>query len=139
LTGIILPQAAFSLPINILILRTFFRGVPAELEDAAYIDGCSTAGFFWRIMLPLARPALATVAVLVMVTSWNAFLLPLLVLNTQSLWTLPMGVMNFSGEHGIDWAPILALVTLALIPPVIFYLLAQRQLIAGLTSGAVKG
>jgi raffinose/stachyose/melibiose transport system permease protein len=139
LPGVFLPQAAFSLPANILILRNFFRGVPAELEDAAYIDGCSTAGFFWRILLPLARPALATVAVLVMVASWNNFLLPLLVLNNQSLWTLPMGVMKFSGEHGVDWGPILAFVTLALIPPIVFYLLAQRQLIAGLTSGAIKG
>lgn len=139
LAGVFLPQAAFSLPTNILILRSFFRSVPAELEDAAYIDGCTSAGFFWRIMLPLARPALATVAVLVMVASWNNFLLPLLVLNNQSLWTLPMGVMKFSGEHGIEWGPILAFVTLALIPPLVFYLLAQKQLIAGLTSGAVKG
>lgn len=139
LGGVFLPQAAFSLPANILILRGFFRSVPAEIEDAAYVDGCSTAGFFWRIMLPLARPALATVAVLVMVASWNNFLLPLLVLNDQSLWTLPLGVMGFKGQYGIDWAPILAFITLALIPPLVFYLLAQQQLIAGLSSGAVKG
>ncbi len=139
LPGVFLPQAAFSLPTNILILRNFFRSIPAELEDAAYIDGCTPAGFFWRILLPLARPALATVAVLVMVASWNNFLLPLLVLNNQSLWTLPMGVMKFSGEHGIQWGPILAFVTLALLPAIVLYLLAQRQLIAGLTSGAVKG
>jgi raffinose/stachyose/melibiose transport system permease protein len=139
LPGVFLPQAAFSLPTNILILRNFFRSIPAELEDAAYIDGCTTAGFFWRILLPLARPALATVAVLVMVASWNNFLLPLLVLNNQSLWTLPMGVMKFSGERGIEWGPILAFVTLALLPAIALYLLAQRQLIAGLTSGAVKG
>ena len=139
LPGVFLPQAAFSLPVNILILRNFFRSIPAELEDAAYMDGCTSVGFFWRILLPLARPALATVAVLVMVASWNNFLLPLLVLNNQSLWTLPMGVMKFSGEHGIEWGPILAFVTLALIPAIALYLLAQRQLIAGLTSGAVKG
>ena len=139
LPGVFLPQAAFSLPTNILILRNFFRSIPADLEDAAYMDGCTTAGFFWRILLPLARPALATVAVLVMVTSWNNFLLPLLVLNNQSLWTLPMGVMKYSGEHGVEWGPILAFVTLALVPVVGFYLLAQQQLIAGLTAGAVKG
>jgi raffinose/stachyose/melibiose transport system permease protein len=139
LPGVFLPQAAFSLPANILILRNFFRGIPSELEDASYIDGCSTAGFFWRILLPLARPALATVAVLVMVSSWNNFLLPLLVLNNQSLWTLPMGVMRFQGQFGIEWSPILAFVTLAMLPAVLLYLLAQRQLIAGLTAGAVKG
>jgi raffinose/stachyose/melibiose transport system permease protein len=139
LAGVYLPQVAFSIPVNVLILRSFFRSIPSELEDAAYIDGCSLVGFFWRILLPLARPALATVAVLVMVVSWNNFLLPLLVLNERSLWTLPMGIMQFQGQYGTDWAKILAFVTLALTPAIIFYLLAQRQLIAGLTSGAVKG
>ena len=139
LGGIFLPQAAFSIPANVLILRNFFRSIPAELEDAAYMDGCTTFGFFWRILLPLARPALSTVAVLVMVSSWNNFLLPLLVLNEPSRWTLPMGVMQFQSQYGIEWAPILAFITLALTPAVVFYLLAQRQLIAGLTSGAVKG
>lgn len=139
LAGVYLPQVAFSIPVNVLILRSFFRSIPGELEDAAYIDGCSTVGFFWRILLPLARPALATVAVLVMVASWNNFLLPLLVLNERTLWTLPMGIMQFQGQYGTDWAKILAFVTLAIIPAVVFYLLAQRQLIAGLTAGAVKG
>ena len=139
LGGIFLPQAAFSIPANVLILRNFFRSIPAELEDAAYMDGCTTLGFFWRILLPLARPALSTVAVLVMVSSWNNFLLPLLVLNEPSRWTLPMGVMQFQSQYGIEWAPILAFVTLALTPAIVFYLLAQRQLVAGLTSGAVKG
>lgn len=139
LAGVYLPQVAFSIPVNVLILRSFFRSIPGELEDAAYIDGCSPVGFFWRILLPLARPALATVAVLVMVTSWNNFLLPLLVLNERSLWTLPMGIMQFQGQYGTDWAKILAFVTLALVPAIVFYLLAQRQLIAGLSSGAVKG
>lgn len=137
--GIFMPQVAFSIPINVLILRSFFRSIPGELEDAAYIDGCNIVGFFWRILLPLARPALATVAVLVMVSSWNNFLLPLLVLNERSLWTLPMGIMQFQGQYGTDWAAILAFVTLALMPVIVFYLLAQRQLIAGLTSGAIKG
>lgn len=139
LLGIILPQVAFSLPIAIFILRGFFRTIPVELEDAAYIDGCTTFGFFWRILLPLSRPALATIGVLNLVGSWNNFLLPLLVLNKEELWTLPMGVMQFQGQYGNDWAAIMAFVTLSMVPAVIFYFVAERQLVAGLTAGAVKG
>jgi raffinose/stachyose/melibiose transport system permease protein len=137
--GVIIPQVAFGLPGNILILRGFFAALPKELEDAAAIDGCSTIGFFWRIMLPLVRPALAAVVVLTMVASWNAFFLPLLVLNNEQMWTLPLGIMQFQGQFGTDWSRVLAFVSLALIPTVIFYLLAERQIISGLTAGAVKG
>ena len=137
--GIFLPQVAFGIPGNVLILRSFFRSIPSELEDAAYIDGCSIVGFFWRIMLPLSRSALATIAVLVMVASWNNFLLPLLVLNSQELWTLPLGTSQFQGQYSSDWGKILAFVSLSMLPAIIFYLLAQRQLIAGLTAGSVKG
>ncbi len=82
--GVALPEAAFGLPLTIIILRPFFRSIPAELEDAARIDGCSTFGFFWRVLLPLARPAIATVSVLAIVSTWNAFLLPLILLNGES-------------------------------------------------------
>lgn len=137
--GIFLPQVAFGIPGNVLILRNFFRSIPSELEDAAYIDGCSIMGFFWRILLPLSRSALATIAVLVMVASWNNFLLPLLVLNSQDLWTLPLGTSQFQRQYSSDWGKILAFVSLSMLPAIIFYLLAQRQLIAGLTAGSVKG
>jgi raffinose/stachyose/melibiose transport system permease protein len=139
LLGIIIPQVAFGLPGNILILRNFFTAVPKELEEAAALDGCTTFGFFWRILLPLARPSLAAVAVLTMVASWNAFFLPLLVLNNNALWTLPLGIMQFQGQFAQDWSKILAFVSLALIPTIIFYLLAEKQIVAGLTAGAVKG
>lgn len=139
LWGIILPQVAFGLPGNILILRGFFATVPRELDEAAAMDGCSPAGFFVRVLLPLMRPALAAVAVLTMVFSWNAFFLPLLVLNSEQLYTLPLGIMQFQGQFGTDWGRVLAFVSLALIPTIGFYLLAERQIIAGLTAGAVKG
>jgi raffinose/stachyose/melibiose transport system permease protein len=136
--GIALPQAAFALPLTIIILRPFFRSIPKELEDAASIDGCSSFGFFWRILLPLSRPALATVAVLAVVSSWNAFLLPLVLLSDQANWTLPLGVTNFSTQYSSDTARILAYTTLALIPALLFYAVAERQLVSGLTSGSVK-
>jgi raffinose/stachyose/melibiose transport system permease protein len=139
LWGIILPQVAFGIPGNVLILRGFFATVPRELEEAAAMDGCSTAGFFVRVLLPLMRPALAAVTVLTMVYSWNDFFLPLLVINSEQLYTLPLGIMQFQGQFGTDWARVLAFVALSLVPTIGFYLLAERQIIAGLTAGAVKG
>jgi raffinose/stachyose/melibiose transport system permease protein len=139
LWGIILPQVAFGLPGNILVLRGFFTTIPPELEEAAAMDGCSPAGFFVRVLLPLMRPALAAVVVLTMVASWNDFFLPLLVLNSEKLYTLPLGIMQFQGQFGTDWARVLAFVALSLVPTIGFYLLAERQIIAGLTAGAVKG
>jgi raffinose/stachyose/melibiose transport system permease protein len=137
--GVALPQAAFSLPLTIIILRPFFRSIPAELEDAARIDGCGAFGFFWRILLPLSRPALATVSVLAIVTTWNAFLLPLILLNGADQWTLPLGVMNFSTEYASDRARVLAYTVIAIIPAVVFYFFAERQIVGGLTAGSVKG
>lgn len=137
--GVALPEAAFGLPLTIIILRPFFRSIPAELEDAARIDGCSTFGFFWHILLPLSRPALATVSVLAVVSTWNAFLLPLILLSGEEQWTLPLGVMNFSGTYSADQARILAFTVLAIVPAVIFYAVAERQIVRGLTAGAVKG
>ena len=137
--GVALPQAAFGIPLTIIILRPFFASIPRELEDAAAIDGCSRFGFFWRILLPLARPALATVAILALVGSWNAFLLPLLILGGTDSWTLPLGVMNFSQQYSQDLARILAFTSLSMVPALLFYVFAERQLIGGLTQGAVKG
>jgi len=137
--GVALPQAAFQLPLSIVILRPFFRSIPAELEDAARIDGCGSFGFFWRVLLPLSRPALATVSVLALVTTWNAFLLPLVLLGDASQWTLPLGVMNFSTEYSSDLARTLAYVVISIIPALIFYAVAERHIVGGLTAGSVKG
>ena len=104
--GVALPQAAFGLPMTIVILRPFFHSFPNELQDAAAIDGCGPFRFFWRILLPLSRPVLATVAVLAIVGSWNAFLLPLVVLTDADNWTLPLGVHELldpvHGRHRAD-------------------------------------
>jgi len=136
--GVALPQAAFGIPITVLILRPFFQSIPRELEDAAAIDGCGRFGFFWRILLPLSRPALSTVAVLAVVTSWNAFLLPLIVLTGANDWTLPLGLTNYSTQYSADTARVLAFTALSMVPALGFYLVAERQLVGGL-AGAVKG
>jgi raffinose/stachyose/melibiose transport system permease protein len=137
--GVALPQAAFGLPVTIIILRPFFHSIPSDLQDAAAIDGCGPFRFFVRILLPLSRPVLATVSVLAIVGSWNAFLLPLVVLTDSSGWTLPLGVTNYSQQYTTDTAKVLAFTTLSMVPALIFYAFAERQLIRGLTSGAVKG
>ena len=136
--GVIIPQVAFQLPLTIVVLRPFLAAVPGELEDAAAVDGTGRLGFFWRICLPLSRPALVTVAVLAFVASWNSFLLPLLVLQSENLQTLPLGVQNFSSEHSQDTAGILAFTSLAMLPALLFFSFAERQIVSGL-QGAVKG
>ena len=137
--GVALPQAAFALPTSIIVLRPFFRSIPAELEEAAAVDGCGPFRFFWKIALPMSRPVLATVSVLVVVTSWNAFLLPLVVLNDPDLWTLPLGVTNYSTQHSSDTAGVLAFTSLSMVPALVFYVIAERQIVSGLAKGALKG
>jgi raffinose/stachyose/melibiose transport system permease protein len=136
--GVALPQAAFALPLSIVIMRPFFRAVPQELQDAAAIDGCGPWRLYRSVMLPLSRPVLSTVAVITLVTSWNAFLLPLLVLVDPNEHTLPIGVNNISTQYTTDYARVLAYTSLAMVPALIFYAFAERQIVGGLTAGAVK-
>ena len=139
LIGIILVESAFQLSQMILILRGFFRSIPRELEDATYIDGGTPFTFFWRVLMPLSRPALAANAALAMVFSWNMLFLPLLVLNDEEFYTLPLGTMQFFGQYTANWSRLMAFIVIAMLPAVIFYLLAERHIISGLTGGAVKG
>jgi raffinose/stachyose/melibiose transport system permease protein len=139
LLGIILVQTAFQISGNILILRGFFVGIPSELQDASYMDGCNDLQFFYYILLPMARPALAAVAALTMIASWNDLLVPLVIINKEKLWTLPLGTMQFQGQYGQDISLVSAFVFLAAVPTLIFYLFAERQIVSGLTAGAIKG
>jgi raffinose/stachyose/melibiose transport system permease protein len=137
--GVVLPSVAFSLSAAIVLFRGFFRALPAELLDAALIDGASYLQFYLRVVLPLSRPILATVGVTTFVQAWNGYLLPLILLNTESLYPWPLGLMVYQGEFGTHWPLVLAFVTLTLLPVVLLFVLAQRHLVAGLTAGAVKG
>ena len=139
LVAVILVQTAFGVSGNVLILRGFFLAIPVELQDAASIDGCTAFGFFRRILLPLARPALAAVGALTMIVSWNDLLTPLVILDKENLWTLPLGTMQFQGQYSSDVAMVAAFVTLSALPAIVFYIFAERQIVFGLTAGAVKG
>ncbi|MCP4385305.1 MAG: carbohydrate ABC transporter permease [Hyphomicrobiales bacterium] len=137
--GIILPQVAFGLAISVLLLRNAFRSLPRELFESAMVDGCGYMRFFWSMTLPLSRPILATVGVIAFVNSWNNFLLPLVVLNSDSKYPWPLGIMVFQGEYSTDWHLILAFITLTILPAIVMFVLAQKHIVAGLTAGAVKG
>lgn len=137
--GVVLPQVAFGLASSILLFRNYFRGLPDDLFEAALIDGCGYFGFFRHIVLPLSRPILATVAVITFVHSWNGYLLPLVVLNRDALYPWPLGIMAFQGEYSTDWHLVLAFITLTIVPAIAMFFAAQRHIIAGLTSGSVKG
>ncbi|TNC60186.1 carbohydrate ABC transporter permease [Rubellimicrobium roseum] len=136
--AVVLPQVAFGLGLSILLMRNYFRGMPKELFDAAFVDGCGYIRFFWRITLPLSRPILATVGIISFVSSWNSYILPLILLNSEEMYPWPLGMMVYRGEFATDWQLVLAFITLTILPTVIAFFAAQRHIIAGLTAGAVK-
>jgi len=137
--GIILPQVAFNQAFSILLMRNAFRALPSELLDAALVDGCGYIRFFVSITLPLSRPILATVGVISFVMSWNNFLLPLVVINTNSKYPWTLGLMDYQGEFIVAWQLILAFITLTILPAMLMFMLAQKHIVSGLTAGAVKG
>ena len=138
LFGVALPEAAFSLPVTIVIMRPFMRSIPGELEDAAIVDGATRIRFFLRILVPLSRPALITVGILAFVTSWNAYLLPLVIFTSQDHYTLPLAVASFQSTYTQDTARVYAFTALSMIPALAIFVFAQRRLVGGLV-GAIRG
>lgn len=136
--GVVLPQVAFGLGMSILLFRNYFRNLPEELFQAAFVDGCGYIRFFWYISLPLARPIITTVGIISFVGSWNSYILPLIMLNSESQYTWPLGIMVYRGEYGTNWQLALAFITLTILPTIIVFFIAQKHIIAGLTAGAVK-
>jgi raffinose/stachyose/melibiose transport system permease protein len=134
----VLPQVAFSLAMSILLLRVAFKQLPVELLDAAMMDGCGYFRYFFFITLPLSGPVLSTVAIISFVGSWNSYLLPLVVLNSESRYPWTLGLMAYQGQYTTSWQLVLAFITLTILPAILIFLLAQRYIVAGLTAGAVK-
>jgi raffinose/stachyose/melibiose transport system permease protein len=137
--GVVLPQVAFSLSMSVLLLRTAFRQLPTELLDAALMDGCGYFRYFFYITLPLSGPILATVAIITFVDSWNGYILPLIVFNSESRYPWTLGLMAYQGQYSTSWQLVLAFITLTILPAILMFLAAQRYIVAGLTAGAVKG
>lgn len=138
LAGVIIPQVAFALPMTIIILVPFLQALPREIEEAAFIDGCSRLGFFWRMVIPLSMPGVITVGILAFIASWNSYMLPLFILNNEASFTLPLGVQAFASQYSVDTAKVLAFTSLSMIPALVFFSLFERRIVGGLT-GAVKG
>ena len=136
--GLILPQVAFALPVTVIILVPFLRAIPKDLEEAAAIDGAGRLAFFFRMVVPLSIPGVVTTGILAFIASWNAYLLPLFILNNEASYTLPLGVQVFSSQYSVDTARVLAFTSLAMVPALIFFSLFERRIVGGLT-GAVKG
>ncbi len=137
--GVILPQVAFQIPMTVLLLIGFFRGIPNDLEDACAIDGYGPVGFLINMVIPLSTPILATTAIIILVASWNNFFLPLLVFNSDKLYTLPMGIMAYQGQYASQWNLVLAYLTIAMVPAILLFISGQKYIVAGLTGGAIKG
>lgn len=137
--ALILIYGATGLPVSIYLMSTYFSQLPAELEDAARIDGADDLGTFWRVMLPIARPALATVILINFLSYWNELLLAITMVTRPSLRTLPAAMMNFMGDLGTDYAMAATSVVMAMLPILILYVLLSERFIEGLTAGAVKG
>lgn len=138
-SGLILVYVSHSLPLAIFIFAGFFRGIPKELEEAALLDGCSEISTFWRIILPISRPVIATVIILTGITVWNDFFLPLILMLDQAKHTLPVGLIRLKGEFSIDWPLFFSAMAMLMVPVIIVFLLMQKHFIKGMTSGAVKG
>jgi raffinose/stachyose/melibiose transport system permease protein len=138
LTALVLVYTAQGLPLAIMILSEFIRQVPKELKDAARVDGVGEFKIFFQVVLPLIRPAMATVAVFTMIPVWNDLWFPLILAPSDETKTVTLGVQQFIGQYVTDWNSVLASLSLAVIPVLILYVVFSRQLIRGLTSGAVK-
>jgi ABC-type glycerol-3-phosphate transport system permease component len=137
--ALILLYAALGMPVSTYLMSTYFAQLPSEIEDAARIDGCSELRMFWQVMLPLARPALATVLLVNSLSFWNELLLSITMLTKPELRTLPAAMMMFVGENAADYAMAAASLVTAMLPILILYLLLSDKFIEGMTAGALKG
>ena len=138
LPALILVYTAMGLPLAIFILSEFIQQIPREMRDAARMDGASEYRIFWNVILPLIRPAVATVAVFTMVPIWNDLWFPLILAPSKATQTVTLGVQQFIGQYVTDWNAVLAALTLALAPILVLYVIFSRSLVRGITAGAVK-
>ncbi len=137
---ILLPIFGSNGVVSMFMMRQYFLALPVELEDAARMDGLDRFGIFWQIAMPMARPALAAVAILSFLFSWNSFLEPFIFLNTTNLFTLPLSLRNFTDTYGVPlWNIQLAATTMSIVPVLIFYIFAQKQVIESFAFSGVKG
>jgi len=139
LLGLVTPYISIGLPVAIYIITSFFKEVPASIQESAHIDGASSLRIYWSIMLPISVPALSTVAILNFLTYWNEFIYALTLINTTTKRTVPLGIKEFYGQETVNIPGVFATILVASLPVIIFYMFAQDKVINGLSAGAVKG
>lgn len=139
LPGVIFVYFGFGMPLTVFLFHGFVKAVPRELEESAYIDGCTTFQSFFLIVFPLLRVMVVTVTILQTLWIWNDFLLPALILFSSRLHTIPLGIFRFFGQHMDRWDNALATLAMGMLPIVVFFLLLQKHVIRGVTAGSVKG
>ncbi|WP_286892902.1 carbohydrate ABC transporter permease [Thermobacillus sp.] len=137
--SLIIPYTAFSIPISMFIISGFLETTPRAIEESAVIDGCGVYGMIFRIVLPIARPAIATVCVMNFISWWNEFIMANTYLTSEHLKTLPFSIMKFTGEYSSNYGAQFAVMTIIAVPSVLMYLLFTEQITKGITAGAVKG
>ncbi|NBC29792.1 MAG: ABC transporter permease subunit [Spirochaetes bacterium] len=137
--GVIIIYFGFGMPLTVFLLHGFVKGVPRELEESAYMDGCTTWQSFFHVVLPMMRVMIVTVIILQALWIWNDFLLPALVLFSRDLYTIPLGIFRFFGQHMDRWDLALATLSMGMLPVIILFLFLQQYIIRGVAAGSVKG
>jgi raffinose/stachyose/melibiose transport system permease protein len=137
--GIIILFAVGSIPFSVFLIYGFISSVPRELDESGIVDGCSPLQLFYMIVLPLLKPVTVTVAILNFMGSWSEFVLPLYYLNSSTKWPMTLAVYNFFGMYEVSWNLVTADIVLTTLPVIVVYLLGQKYIISGMTSGSVKG
>ena len=137
--AMIVPYVAFRIPFAVFLMRAYFLGLPASLDDAAYIDGCNSFGVFRKIVLPLSKPILASAALLTAMYDWNEFMMAMIFTSDDDVRTIPVGVMNLTGTLRTEWGTLIAALTLSAIPIIVVFILFQKQFVRGIAAGSVKG
>jgi len=137
--SLVLPEVTFALPLVIFLIESFMKSIPTEMEEAAYMDGASLTSSLFRIVFPMCRPILSTCVIISFLNIWNEFPFALILINTQELKTVPVGLTNFVGQYTVDYPQLMAGINVSILPVIVVYLLLYKRIIQGMVAGAVKG
>ncbi|MFI3212153.1 MAG: carbohydrate ABC transporter permease [Eubacteriales bacterium] len=137
--GVSLIYTAMQLPFTVMTFSSFIKGIPREIDEAGFIDGCNAINLIFRVLLPVMKPIFVTNLIIVAINCWNNFMIPLFYLNSSTKWTIPLMVYNFYGRYERNWNYVFAILVITILPIVILYLCLQKHIVEGMTSGAVKG
>lgn len=139
LLGLIIAYTSFGIPLCTWMLKSYFDSIPVEIEEAAYIDGCSFSMTLYRIILPISKPGLAATGIYSLILGWNEFMFARTFINSQARWPITVGLSSFTSEYSVEWNVLMAAAVMCSIPILLIYLVLQRSFIQGMTSGAIKG